>query len=419
MRTIALRHLAELNPPTPEFDALPADTQVAFLPLEAVWNDARADHGRTAVKSSVQQGYTRYRPGDVVSPKVTPTFQAGRSMIARSVGAGSTELHVLRPRREVDPRWLCYAARSKPFLDEGVTAFQGVAGLQRVPAEFVNSFKVADYTFDEQRRIADFLDDRVYRIDRIIAARREQVARVNEALARLSYDCVRGATVSGIVSNSGLDWLGPIPQDWPVLNAGNQFKVELGKMLDDKRQTGDHRLPYLRNMNVQWDHVSTEDLKAMDIEAAEYERYTVEPGDLLICEGGQPGRSAIWRGGIRPLGYQKALHRARPRGWSRPAWLLECLRVAVGLNVFTVASGQTTIGHLTNEQLRSQRFPFPKPEIQDRLLDELHHEREARHVVVRGLEESIELLTEYKTSLITAAVTGEFDVTTAGSKLPG
>src|SRR4051812_40904814 len=114
-----MRILAELNPATAEFDVVTDDESVGFLPLEAIWADDRADHSRMSRKADVKSGYTRFRPGDVVVPKVTPTFQAARSMIARTVGAGTTEIHVLRPRTGVDPRWICYAVRSKPILDEG------------------------------------------------------------------------------------------------------------------------------------------------------------------------------------------------------------------------------------------------------------------------------------------------------------
>lgn len=142
------------------------------------------------------------------------------------------------------------------------------------------------------------------------------------------------------------------------------------------------------------------------------------PGDLLICEGGQPGRSAVWRGELAPLGFQKALHRARTRGRSRAEWLLECLRVASHLNVFSVENGQTTIGHLTNEQIRSLRLPFPGGSEQDGLLDQLRGYQQQIRSTAEALVQSVSLLQEYKQSLITAAVTGELDVTTAGSGIP-
>ncbi len=210
-----------------------------------------------------------------------------------------------------------------------------------------------------QHQIADFLDDRVSRIDQIITGRQAQIALLEATTARASYEAVTGAQVSGERRATGLAWLGDVPSDWPLLTVSSQFQVDLGKMLDEKRQNGEHLIPYLRNTNVQWDNIDTDDLKAMDIAPGERARYTVKPGDLLICEGGQPGRGAIWTGSLSPLGYQKALHRARTRGRSRPAWLLECLRASVSLNVFSIENAQTTIGHLTNEQLRSLRLPFP------------------------------------------------------------
>lgn len=72
MKTIALRRLAHVNPPAPNFDRLAPDADVLFLPLETVWADDRADQGRRVPKSQVSSGYSRFQAGDVVSPKVTP-----------------------------------------------------------------------------------------------------------------------------------------------------------------------------------------------------------------------------------------------------------------------------------------------------------------------------------------------------------
>ena len=68
-------------------------------------------------------------------------------------------------------------------------------------------------------------------------------------------------------------------------------------MLDSKRITGNYLLPYLRNVDVQWDQVNIKDLPTMDIAARRIsERYTVQQGDLLVCEGGEVGRCALWLG---------------------------------------------------------------------------------------------------------------------------
>src|SRR5947208_3633364 len=86
--------------------------------------------------------------------------------------------------------------------------------------------------------------------------------------------------------------------------------VQLGKMLDKAKNTGELR-PYLRNINVRWFGFDLEDIAQIRMSDAEAERFAIRDGDLLVCEGGEPGRCAVWRGGSTNLTYQKALHRVR------------------------------------------------------------------------------------------------------------
>jgi type I restriction enzyme S subunit len=74
-------------------------------------------------------------------------------------------------------------------------------------------------------------------------------------------------------------------------------------MLDESRITGTHLIPYLRNIDVQWDTINTADLPEMDIRRDEYPRYTLRVGDLLVCEGGEVGRAAIFRKFGSDLGF--------------------------------------------------------------------------------------------------------------------
>ena len=83
----------------------------------------------------------------------------------------------------------------------------------------------------------------------------------------------------------------------------------LGKMLDKEKNTGIPR-KYLRNVNVRWLKFDLSDLLEMKIEESEVKKYTVEKNDLVICEGGEPGRCAVWEED-EPMFYQKALHRVR------------------------------------------------------------------------------------------------------------
>lgn len=386
-----------------------------FLDVGVVPRSERSDN-HNSLGSDLDK-YQLVQPGDLVFNRLR-TWQGGFGA-SRHRGIVSPAYIVTRPKGDGDARYLDYVLHSAPYLAELTRVSKWMP-----PSQFdvlwsdLRNVLVPWPARKDQQRIADFLDDRVARIDQIIAARLQQRVALETALLRASFDTITG-TGARPRKESGIAWLGTIPASWPVLPVAMDFQVDLGKMLDEKRQDGEWPLPYLRNTNVQWDRVDISDMKTMDIHPRERDRFCVRPGDLLICEGGQPGRAAVWDGDVGLLGFQKALHRARSRGRSHPEWLLECLRVAAHLNVFAVENGQTTIGHLTNVQLRALRLPLPDRATQTRALGELQARQARGRVTMAALGDSIELLHEYKQSLITAAVTGELDVSTAGSGIPG
>ena len=100
-------------------------------------------------------------------------------------------------------------------------------------------------------------------------------------------------------------------KQWPVLRFSDITSSRLGKMLDTKQQTGQRSFPYLANFNVQWFKFELENLNQMDFSEADQEEFKLEEGDLLVCEGGEIGRCAIWHNEIQPCYFQKALHRVR------------------------------------------------------------------------------------------------------------
>jgi type I restriction enzyme S subunit len=212
--------------------------------------------------------------------------------------------------------------------------------------------------------------------------------------------------------DSGVEWLGEIPAGWEVAPVYARYEVALGKMLDAKRVTGEFSGPYLRNVDVQWDMVNTEGLPEMDFAPWERERFSVRPGDLLVCEGGEVGRTAIWRGEIEPCFYQKALHRVRPRAnRDDPRLFFYLMNMVAKRGVFAGAGNQNTIDHLTAVQLKHYRFPFaPEPE-QRAIAAFLDRETARIDALVAKKERLIALLQEQRTALITRAVTKGLDPT--------
>ena len=214
--------------------------------------------------------------------------------------------------------------------------------------------------------------------------------------------------------DSGVEWLGEVPAHWEAAALKYRYEQSLGKMLDSKRITGNHLVPYLRNIDVQWDHINTFDLPSMDIRPHEIERFTVRPGDLLVCEGGEAGRCAIWKGGLETCGYQKALHRLRPidRRRARPRFLYYALAVAVAREAFADGQG-STINHLTGDMLRSHRFPFPPMAEQRAIADFLDCETAKVDALIAKQQELINVLQEKRAALINQAVTKGLDADVA------
>ena len=117
-----------------------------------------------------------------------------------------------------------------------------------------------------------------------------------------------------------------VPEGWEWVRLDYVANTRLGKMLDAAKNTGALR-PYLRNTNVQWFEFNLDDVKELRLEDYELDEFRVENGDLLICEGGEPGRCAIWSGELPEVYFQKALHRVRPYSGILPRYLQISLRV--------------------------------------------------------------------------------------------
>jgi type I restriction enzyme S subunit len=159
----------------------------------------------------------------------------------------------------------------------------------------------------------------------------------------------------------------PLPCTWDWLHFGFVAETRLGKMLDAAKNKGGLK-PYLRNANVQWDRFELDDLKELRLEASELDEYSVKVGDLLICEGGEPGRCAVWRDDAREIYFQKALHRARPLGDISADYLKICLQVDAATGVLSRLFTGATIKHLTGEKLERYAVPLPPPEEQRRIV---------------------------------------------------
>ncbi|MGW5230393.1 restriction endonuclease subunit S [Nocardia niigatensis] len=161
-----------------------------------------------------------------------------------------------------------------------------------------------------------------------------------------------------------------VPESWSWARLGDVCQSRLGKMLDAQKNTGT-LTPYLRNSNVQWGRFELEDVKRIRLEDTELSEYSLRDGDLLVVEGGEPGRCAIWDATVADgvMVFQKALHRIRPDGGISPRFVALVLRNGVDSGRLCELFTGSTIKHLTGEKLKSFAIPVPPIEEQHRIVE--------------------------------------------------
>lgn len=374
----------------------------------------------TGFTEAVQElGYQGVRRGDLVIHQMDAF--AGAIGVSEADGKASPVYSVCVPRSDAIAGYYQYVVRQ-------MAASGWIAALGKGVRERSTDFRFETFgqqlmplpTVAEQISASRFLANADARIQEV-AARKERLVELLRAEERA---IVHHGVTSGFDSRarfepSGVAWLGDLPGNWQIIPLRLRYSVRLGKMLDAKRITGASLLPYLRNTDVQWGRINAEGLPEMDISPDERDRYTVKPGDLLVCEGGEVGRAALWD---RPekVGYQKALHRLRPYdgGRDRPEFLYYVLRAMADLGLFKADGNENTIAHLTAEKLRRLRVPFPPTQEQEAIAKRLDGELKKRESAVATARSQIDLLSELRARLISDVVTGKFDVREAAANLP-
>lgn len=355
--------------------------------------------------------------GDLVITKSSGSeFHIGKtSLVTPEVAAlgacYSNFMQRLRTDARTEPRFVHYVLNNTLAREQFTFLSNSTSGLANLNAGLIGELRIAFPTLAEQQRIANFLDEQTARIDALIAEKEALLERLDELRLSTIYAYLTFGLDGAECRRTNDEWFPTVPSHWSFCALNYRYEVQLGKMLDEKRQAGVHSTPYLRNVDVRWDHVNANDLPLIDVAPDERERYTVNAGDLLVCEGGVGvGRTALWTGQDGVVAYQKALHRLRPRGrFDIPRYVLYLMRDAVARGR-VLGAEKATIPHLTAESFRRWRFPFPSEKEQRRIVEALDGVSKHCDQLGAHCREHIARLREYRSSLISAAVTGQLDV---------
>lgn len=419
-QTIRLRFLLDTSPSKSEVKDRDPESEVSFVPMESVGEDGGLDLSETKPLEQVIDGYTYFRDGDVVVAKITPCFENGKGALAQElengVGFGTTELHVLRPGQQVDARFLFYATMSYPFRKIGESTMYGAGGQKRVSDDFIQNLRWPIPPLPEQRAIAAYLDRETERIDALVEKKERLIELLEEKrTALISHAVTKGLDDDAEMKDSGVEWLGEIPAGWKVVRlkhvADVQGGIAKGKRYGDDANT--IMLPYLRVANVQDGYMNLEEISEIEVTPEDAKRYALRDGDVLMNEGGdfdKLGRGAVWNGEIVPCLHQNHVFAVRPE-CIESDWLAQITRTTYAKHFFILRSVQSTnLASISMSSLKELPVVLPPAEERQRILQTVSQTASRLETLIGKVRDGIARLKEYRTALISAAVTGQIDV---------
>ena len=188
---------------------------------------------------------------------------------------------------------------------------------------------------------------RLNTINQSVEWRKQQLSKLDE-LVKARFVEMFG----NVISNS---------KNWSQYRFGDITTSRLGKMLDSKQQTGKCSFPYLANFNVQWFRFELDKLNVMDFDEKDQKEFELIDGDLLVCEGGEIGRCAVWHNEMQPCFFQKALHRVRcNKDIVLPDYMAYWFKYNCDHNGFSdIAGAKATIAHLPGAKLKKLIVTVP------------------------------------------------------------
>ena len=269
----------------------------------------------------------------------------------------------------IDKNYFVYAVRYK--LDEMGRKTHGATMKHIVKRDF-DATEIPYPSKHEQIEIANNLK----RIENIIELRSNELQLLDELIK------ARFVEMFGDVIHND--------RKWECKQFSDITTSRLGKMLDAKHQIGTCKYPYLANFNVQWFRFELGNLNEMDFNEKDREEFCLENGDLLVCEGGEIGRCAVWHNQVKKCYFQKALHRVRcNQNIILPDYLSWWFKYNCENGGFAAIEGaKATKSHLTGAKMKMLDVTVPPIELQEQFVDFIKHVDKSKVVVQKALDEA-------------------------------
>jgi type I restriction enzyme M protein len=340
---IELGEVVEVNPKKSELKDLSEDTLVSFVPMACLSeNGSDFSPNETKELSEVIGGYTYFKDGDVLLAKVTPCFENGKAGIANnlvnSLGFGSSEFYVLRSSEKILPMWIYLQVKSDRFRKQGILQMTGTGGLQRVPKDFVQNYKIPLPPLSVQKEIVE----RVEGYQRLIDGAKQVIRNFKPSIN-----------------------LNP---DWQMVELGEVCEFTQGVQIPQSEQItkyedGFARYLYIQDFKGDGKNIFIED---------KYPNKKLDENDLVMANTGTPGKVFLGKNGILSnnlfrISFDKAVisHKFL-------FYFLDSHSFQDHLQTQMKGGIQKHLGHKT---IACQKFPLPPLEEQKQIVAEIEREQ--------------------------------------------
>lgn len=377
-----------------------ADGRWGIIKVSAMTSGKFKPQENKAVPAELADPRFEIREGDLLVSRANTAEYVGASVLVRSVRPKlllSDKSLRLTPKSSVYPEWLWYVLQAPPIRNQMRQLSTGTKeSMRNISQSALRTIQIPTPQFTEQRRIVEILEDHLSRLD---AARDYLYA------SKRRLDSLVTAVLLDLIPNPA-----SYPADWECATVADAGVVELGRQRHPDWHNGPNMRPYLRVANVFEDRIDTRDVKVMHWPGDTFERFRLQPGDVLLNEGQTPdllGRPAIYRGEPPETAFTNSLLRFKAADNVMPEFALLVFRRHMRAGRFKRESRITTnIAHLSAARLKPIEFPVPPMDIQRSIVEQAKECFDSIERLRAQLDAASAKQVQLRRSLLTAAFSG-------------
>lgn len=420
-KTLAIKHVARLNPSKSCISLKKMKGMCSFIPMEKLkFNSLSLDEIKDV--SDVYNGYTYFEDEDILIAKVTPCFENKNMVVAHDlnngIGFGSSEIYVLRCNDIINNYFLFYRLQEDNFMSIAEGAMTGAGGLKRVPSEILNNFKFGLPSKKEQSIIVNFIKHETAKIDNLIEKQQQLIELLKEKRqAVISHAVTKGLNPDVPMKDSGVEWLGDVPEHWNVIKLKyliNTFEQgwspQCEARLAEKNEYG-----VLKVGCVNSGCFEPLEHKALPSNLEPQKQYLVKKNDLLISRANTKelvGSSSVVDKDYDNLILCDKLYRLRFNKLANPHLISEFIRTpTVRKQIELSASGAShSMQNIGQDTIKELFVALPPDGETQQIIEFIRDKTSTFDSSIDLSYRQIVFLKERRTALISAAVTGKIDV---------